>query len=130
MEELKLNTHLKFQKKFGRLVELKEDSAKVILETTEEMLVDEKGLIHGGFIFGAADFCAIATVNEPFVFLVRSQSEFMAPVKVGDIVEFVSEVLIKEKRKQEIKVIGYLNEIKVFEGVFGCVVLDKHVLKK
>ena len=130
MEELKLNTHLKFQKKFGRLVELKEDSAKVILETTEEMLVDGKGLIHGGFIFGAADFCAIATVNEPFVFLVRSQSEFMAPVKVGDIVEFVSGVLIKEKRKQEIKVIGYLNEIKVFEGVFGCVVLDKHVLKK
>jgi len=130
MEEIKLNTHLKFQKKFGRLVELKEDSAKVILEATEEMAVDEEGLIHGGFTFGAADFCAMATVNEPFVVLVRSQSEFMAPVKVGDVVEFVSEVLMKEKRKQEIKVTGYLNEIKVFEGIFGCVVLDRHVLKK
>ena len=130
MEEIKLNTHLKFQKKFGRLVELKEDSAKVILEATEEMAVDEEGLIHGGFTFGAADFCAMATVNEPFVVLVRSQSEFMAPVKVGDVVEFVSEVLMKEKRKQEVKVTGYLNEIKVFEGIFGCVVLDKHVLRK
>ena len=130
MEELKLNTHLKFQKKFGRLVELKEDSAKVVLEATEEMAVDEEGLIHGGFTFGAADFCAMATVNKPFVVLVRAQCEFMAPVKVGDVVEFVSEVLMKEKRKQEIKVTGYLNEIKVFEGIFGCVILDKHVLKK
>jgi len=130
MEELELNTHLNFQKKFGRLVELNEDSAKVALEAIEEMVVDDKGLIHTGFAFGAANFCAMATVNEPFVVLVRSQCEFMAPIKVGDVVEFVSEVLMKEKRKQEIKVIGYLNEIKVFEGIFGCVVLDKHILKK
>ena len=131
MEEKKeLNTHLKFQKKFGQLIEIKEDTAKVILEATEEMAVDEEGLIHGGFTFGAADFCAMATVNDPFVVLVRSQCEFMAPVKVGDVVEFVSETIMKEKRKHEIKVIGTINEIKVFEGLFGCVKLDKHVLKK
>ena len=98
-----LNTHLKLPKKFGKLVELNEDSAKVTLETTEEMAVDEKGLIHGGFTFAAADFCAIATVNEPFVVLVRGQCEFMAPVKVGDIVEFVSEVLMKKKRSKKLK---------------------------
>ncbi len=130
METQKLNTHLKFNKKFGQLVEIREGTAKVILEATEEMAVDEEGLIHGGFTFGAADFCAMATVNDPYVVLVRSQCEFMAPVKVGDVVEFVSETLLKEKRKHEIKVTGYLNEIKVFEGIFGCVVLDKHVLKK
>jgi acyl-coenzyme A thioesterase PaaI-like protein len=130
MEYQDLNTHLKFNKKFGQLIEIGEDTAKVRLEATEEMAVDEEGLIHGGFTFGAADFCAMATVNEPFVVLVRSQCEFMAPVKVGDVVEFVSETVMKEKRKQEIKVTGYLNEIKVFEGMFGCVVLDKHVLKK
>ena len=130
METQELNTHLKFNKKFGQLVEIGEGTAKVTLEATEEMAVDEEGLIHGGFTFGAADFCAMATVNEPFVVLVRSQCEFMAPVKVGDVVEFVSETLLKEKRKHEIKVTGYLNEIKVFEGIFGCVVLDKHVLKK
>ena len=130
METQELNTHLKFNKKFGQLVEIGEGTAKVILEATEEMAVDEEGLIHGGFTFGAADFCAMATVNDPYVVLVRSQCEFMAPVKVGDVVEFVSETLLKEKRKHEIKVTGYLNEIKVFEGIFGCVVLDKHVLKK
>ncbi len=130
METPQLNTHLKFNKKFGQLIEIKEGSAKVRLEATEEMAVDEEGLIHGGFTFGAADFCAMATVNEPFVVLVRSQCEFMAPVKVGDIVEFESETILKDKRKHEIKVVGKLNDIKVFEGLFGCVVLDKHVLKK
>jgi len=130
METQELKTHLKFNKKFGQLIEIGEDSAKVRLEATEEMAVDEEGLIHGGFTFSAADFCAMATVNDPFVVLVRSQCEFMAPVKIGNIVEFVSETILKEKRKHEIKVIGYLNEIKVFEGLFSCVKLDKHVLKR
>jgi acyl-coenzyme A thioesterase PaaI-like protein len=130
METQELKTHLKFNKKFGQLIEIGEDSAKVRLEATEEMAVDEEGLIHGGFTFGAADFCAMATVNDPFVVLVRSQCEFMAPVKIGNIVEFVSETILKEKRKYEVKVIGYLNEIKVFEGLFSCVKLDKHVLKR
>jgi len=131
MENKELNTHLKFNPKFGRLVELNETSAKVILETTEDMAVDEEGLVHGGFTFGAADFCAMATVNEPYVVLVKATNcEFLAPIKVGDVVEFVSEILMKEKRKVEVKVIGTLNEIKVFEGIFSCVVLDSHVLKK
>jgi len=130
METQELNTHLKFNKKFGQLIEIGEDTAKVRLETTEDMAVDEEGLVHGGFTFGAADFCAMATVNHPYVVLVRSQCEFMAPVKVGDVVEFESETIMKEKRKHEIKVVGTMNEIKVFEGIFGCVILDKHVLKR
>ncbi|NPA87556.1 hotdog domain-containing protein [Caminibacter pacificus] len=131
MENIELKTHLKFNPKFGRLVELNESSAKVILETTEDMAVDEEGLVHGGFTFGAADFCAMATVNEPYVVLVKATNcEFLAPVKVGDTVEFVSEILMKEKRKVEVKVVGTLNEIKVFEGIFSCVILDNHVLKK
>jgi acyl-coenzyme A thioesterase PaaI-like protein len=128
--EIELRTHKKLLPKYGRLVELKKDYAKVILDAIEEMAVDDYGLIHGGFTFGAADFCAMATVNEPYVVLVRSQSSFLAPVKVGDSVIFESEVLMKDKRKWEVKVTGTINEIKVFEGTFSCVILDKHVLKK
>jgi len=131
MENIELKTHLKFNPKFGRLVEITENGAKVVLETNEEMAVDEEGLVHGGFTFGAADFCAMASVNEPFVVLVKATNcEFMAPVKVGDVVEFIGEILMKEKRKVEVKVTGTLNEIKVFEGIFSCVILDKHVLKR
>ena len=131
MEEIKLQTHLKYNPKFGRLKELKEDYAKVIFEPTEDMAVDEEGLVHGGFTFSAADFCAMATVNSPFVVLVRAVNvEFLAPVTIKDTVEFESEVLMKEKRKVEVKVVGNINEIKVFEGIFSCVILDKHVLTK
>jgi len=128
---MELKTHLKFNPKFGRLVEITENGAKVVLETTEDMAVDDEGLVHGGFTFGAADFCAMASVNEPYVVLVKATNcEFMAPVKVKDIVEFTGEILMKEKRKVEVKVTGTLKDIKVFEGIFSCVVLDTHVLKK
>jgi len=131
MEKIELKTHLKFNPKFGRVIEITEEGAKVLLETTPDMAVDEEGLVHGGFTFGAADFCAMASVNEPYVVLVKATNcEFMAPVKVGDKVEFIGEILMKEKRKVEVKVIGTLNEIKVFEGLFSCVVLDNHVLKR
>jgi len=130
MEEIELKTHTKFLPQYGRLVELKEEYAKVIFEAKEDMAVDEYGLIHGGFTFSAADFCAMATVNEPYVVLVRSQCSFLAPVKIGDTVIFESEVLMKDKRKWEVKVTGKINDIKVFEGNFGCVILETHVLKK
>ena len=131
METIELKTHLKLNPKFARLIEITEEGAKVLLETTPDMAVDEEGLVHGGFTFGAADFCAMATVNEPYVVLVKATNcEFMAPVKVGDKVEFTGEILMKEKRKVEVKVTGTLNEIKVFEGLFSCVVLDNHVLKR
>jgi len=130
-EKIELKTHLKFNPKFGRLVEITQTGAKTVLETTEDMAVDEEGLIHGGFTFGAADFCAMASVNEPFVVLVKAtECEFMAPIKIGQTVEFTGEILMKEKRKVEVRVIGRLKEIKVFEGIFSCVILEKHVLKK
>ncbi len=131
MEPVELKTHLKFNPKFGRVTEINENGAKVILETTEDMAVDEEGLVHGGFTFGAADFCVMASVNEPFVVLVRaSNCEFLAPVKVGDSVLFEGKILLKDKRKIDVEVTGYLGEIEVFKGLFGCVVLDKHVLSK
>ena len=131
MENIELKTHLKLNPKYGRLIEITENGAKVVLETNPDMAVDEEGLVHGGFTFGAADFCAMASVNEPYVVLVKATNcEFMSPVKVGDIVEFEGEILMKEKRKVEVKVVGTLNEIKVFEGIFSCVILENHVLKK
>ncbi len=131
MKNQELNTHLKYNQKFGRLVEITETGAKVILETTQDMAVDDEGLIHGGFTFSAADFCAMASVNEPYVVLVKATGcEFMAPIKVGESVEFTGKILMKEKRKVEVEVIGMLNDIKVFKGIFSCIVLDTHIFKK
>jgi acyl-coenzyme A thioesterase PaaI-like protein len=46
-----------------------EGYAVVELKTKENMRADEKNLVHGGFIFSLADYCAMLTVNEPTVVL-------------------------------------------------------------
>ena len=128
--KISLDTHKKINQNLcGKLIEQRENYAKVKFEGTEEMAVDDEGLIHGGFTFGAADFCAMATINHPYVVLVSSKVKFLAPVQIGDIVIFESEVIFDDDKKQEVVVTGKMNDIKVFEGIFGTVVLKKHVLK-
>jgi len=129
-ENIELKTHRRIDQSLcGTLLELKEGYAKVELETTRQMAVDEMGLVHGGFTFAAADFAAMAAVNDPNVVLVGSECRFLSPVKVGDRVLFEAHEQYKESRKRKIKVIGTFEDIKVFEGDFMAVVLERHVLK-
>ena len=71
----------------GRPVELAPGRARVVLETTAEMAADQRGLVHGGFTFGLADYAAMLAVNEPPVVLASAQVKFLGPVVVGDRVE-------------------------------------------
>ncbi len=127
---LPLRTHEMISHTYsGELDELKEGYAKVSLITTEEMRADSYGLVHGGFIFSAADFAAMAAVNEPNVVLAGATTSFLSPVRMGDAVSFEARVRHKDGRKRDVNVIGYVLDIKVFEGTFKTVVLEKHVLK-
>ncbi len=129
-ESIELKTHQRIDQSLcGNLVELKPGYAKVELETTRDMIVDEMGLVHGGFTFGAADFAAMAAVNDPNVVLVSSECRFLSPVKVGDRIVFEAKELYKEARKRNVHVVGFFEDIKVFEGEFMAVVLERHVLK-
>ena len=102
---------------------------EVELTTETDMVADDLGLIHGGFIFGAADFAAMAAVNERNVVLVASECQFFSPVKVGDVVKFKAQVRHQEGRKRNVYVKGFVHDIKVFEGEFMTVITEKHVLK-
>ncbi len=127
---IELRTHQRIDHSLcGNLVELRNGYARVELDTSPEMVVDEMGLVHGGFTFAAADFAAMAAVNDPNVVLVSSECRFLSPVKVGDRVVFEAKELFKEARKRNIHVVGYFEDIKVFEGEFMAVVLERHVLK-
>ncbi|CAA6803104.1 MAG: Hot dog fold protein HP0420 [uncultured Sulfurovum sp.] len=126
---MELKTHLKLDNTLnGELLELKEGYAKVVLKTIQNMVADAEGLIHGGFIFGAADFTAMATVNDPYVVLAKSETKFLAPVKVGQSVTFQGKNIESNARKQTIEVTGTIENKKVFVGTFYTVVLDTHVL--
>ena len=127
---MELNTHLKIDTSLnGKVLELSKGYAKIELKTTDIMRADEQGLVHGGFIFGAGDFTAMATVNDPFVVLAKSETKFLAPVKVGQNVVFEGNIIQSEGRKFTVEVNGFIDEKKVFVGTFYTVILDVHVLK-
>lgn len=125
-----LNTHERINTVYsGEVVKIEAGYAKVLLETIEAMRADELGLVHGGFIFSAADFAAMAAVNEPNVVLASCNCLFLAPVRVGDSVTFEATEHQKEGRKRNVTVRGFVHEIKVFEGEFKTVVTERHVLR-
>lgn len=129
-QQTSLNTHERINTVYsGEIVKLQIGYAKVSLETTEVMRADEVGLVHGGFIFSAADFAAMAAVNEPNVVLASCNCLFLAPVRIGDIVTFEASEHQKEGRKRNVSVKGFVHEIKVFEGEFKTVVTERHVLR-
>lgn len=113
----------------GEIMKLERGYVELRLTTISEMVADDQGLIHGGFIFSAADFAAMAAVNEKNVVLVGSDCQFLSPVKFGDEVNFVARVRHKEGRKRNVYVEGHVLDIKVFEGEFKTVVTERHVLK-
>lgn len=125
-----LNTHERINTVYsGEVVKMEPGFAKVMLETTEVMRADEVGLVHGGFIFSAADFAAMVAVNEPNVVLASSNCLFLAPVRVGDMVSFEASEHQKEGRKRNVTVRGFVHDIKVFEGEFKTVITERHVLR-
>jgi acyl-coenzyme A thioesterase PaaI-like protein len=48
------------------------------------MVVDAHGLVHGGFVFGLADYAAMLAVNDPNVVLGAAEARFLKPVRRGD----------------------------------------------
>ncbi len=48
---MEVRTHLKVDRELcGKPIFIEKGKAKVLLETNERMLADEKGLVHGSFI--------------------------------------------------------------------------------
>jgi len=92
------------------------------------MVVDETGLVHGGFIFGLADYAAMISVNHPNVVLGSADVKFLKPVKAGESLVAESVVQGSEGKKRIAAVTVRSDDTKIFEGVFTCFVLEKHVL--
>ncbi|MBD3796665.1 MAG: PaaI family thioesterase [Campylobacterales bacterium] len=129
-EQVFIKTHERINQELsGELIKIEEGYVEVRLTTTIDMLADNVGLIHGGFIFSAADYAAMLAVNERNVVLVASDCQFLSPVKLHDEVNFTARVRHKEGRKRNVNVVGYVLDVKVFEGEFKTVITEKHVLK-
>ena len=131
MNKIVQNTHLKSSEKLiGKVVSVEENKATVQLEMTDEMVVDAKGLAHGGFTFGLADYAAMVAINHPNVVLGKADVKFMKPTVVGDVL--TAEAVVSEKFnnvKSSVSVtVKNQKDIVVFEGEFICFSLENHVL--
>ena len=112
----------------GEPVETSVGRSEVKFTALSEMAVDELGLVHGGFIFGLADYAAMIAVNDPNVVLGAANVKFMKPVKVGEKVTARASVTRSEGKKREVTVTVEKDGVSIFEGTFTCFVLVAHVL--
>jgi uncharacterized protein (TIGR00369 family) len=128
---MEARTHLHADPRLcGRPLDLAEGRAQVTLETIDSMVVDTRGLVHGGFVFGLADYAAMLAVNDPNVVLGAAETRFLKPVRRGDHVIATAEVIEAKGKKREVQVAALVGDRKVFEGTFTCFVLEHHVLER
>jgi len=92
------------------------------------MVADDRGLVHGGFVFGLADYAAMLAVNDPNVVLGAADVRFVAPVRVGEVVRVVATRSAVKGRKHTVETKASVGDREVFTGTFTTFVLDKHVL--
>lgn len=133
MSKISQNTHLNVSKKLvGSVASIEENKATVTLEITEEMIVDNYNLSHGGFVFGLADYAAMVAINEPTVVLGKAEVKFIKPVVLNDKLTAIATIADDSNGKKitvSVNVFTAEEQI-VFEGTFVCFVLEKHILEK
>ncbi len=123
------NSHLETSTRLcGAPVALRPGYAHVRMHTCREMVVDAHGLVHGGFVFGQADYAAMLAVNDPNVVLGAAQTRFLAPVPCGAVLDAEATVRGSVGRKRHVSVTVHHNDRAVFEGEFTCFVLNHHIL--
>ena len=113
----------------GQPEELRSQYCRLRLLTSERMAADARGLVHGGFIFGMADYAAMLAVNHPNVVLGAATSRFLKPVRVGETL--VAEAIVEsvDGKKQIVTATVSRDSDAVFQGRFTCFALEQHVLE-
>ena len=126
---MKIDTHCHIDQSLcGKPLTVEGGNSQVELVTTPQMAADDQGLVHGGFIFGAADYAAMIAVNHPHVVLGASDVKFLKPVRVGETVIAHAKVQEVKGKKYWVSVSVTKDDEELFQGMFTCFVLDNHVL--
>jgi acyl-coenzyme A thioesterase PaaI-like protein len=114
----------------GQPLELAPGRAVVELVPTAAMRADHRDLVHGGFVFGLADYAAMLAINEPTVVLGSSSVRFLAPVVVGE--RCVAEATVREQsgKKHVVEVSVKRGDDVVLQGEMVCFVPPRHVLDR
>ncbi|MDE6886377.1 MAG: PaaI family thioesterase [Helicobacteraceae bacterium] len=113
----------------GEIIEIDKNKASVKFIPTDKMITDDNMLVHYGFIFSSASFCAMAAINKPNSMIIYSEVKFFSPIEVGNEITFKANALQSDLKKREVVVEGFLYNIKIFDAIFHIVVFDKSIFK-
>ncbi len=129
---MEISTHRSINRDLcGTPVEVVSDTSSIVeLTTTRDMMADQTGLIHGGFLFGMADYAAMLAVNHPNVVLGGAKVSFMKPASAGERLTAYARVASISGKKRTVTVEIEKGEELIFEGEFTCLVPEKHVMEK
>jgi uncharacterized protein (TIGR00369 family) len=126
---MKILTHQTIDQSLcGRPLEVDDGTSTVSLFTLPSMSADATGLVHGGFVFGLADYAAMIAVNHPNVVLGAADVKFLKPVLVGDTVIAKAQVEEVQGKKHWVAVSVVKDDETVFQGMFTCFALDSHIV--
>jgi acyl-coenzyme A thioesterase PaaI-like protein len=127
---MEIKTHLSADKSLlGNPVKIIDGKLAIVeLAISENMVVDDKGLVHGGFTFGLADYAAMLAINDPNVVIGEAKIKFIAPVKRGDVMIAKALVTCEVKSKRLVNVDVSVENNIVLKGELTCFILRKHVL--
>jgi len=112
----------------GKPIAVSQGQSRIEMLTTDRMTADASGLVHGGFIFGLADYAAMLAVNHPNVVLGAADVKFLKPVQANQTVVAQAKVGETKGKKQVVAVEVLKGDEKIFEGAFVCFTLEQHVL--
>lgn len=129
---MEIKTHHKAEESLlGKPLKLIDGKLAIVeLPVIMNMVVDEQGLVHGGFTFGLADYAAMLAINDPNVVIGEAKVKFTAPVKRGDVMKAKAVVTNEIKAKRVVNVEVTVKDRIVLKGELDCFILRKHVLSK
>ncbi|TAL38940.1 MAG: PaaI family thioesterase [Spirochaetes bacterium] len=113
----------------GTPLEVETDSRSVVeLTLLPSMCADGTGLVHGGFLFGLADYAAMLAVNRRTVVLAGAKVSFRKPAVAGDVLTAYAAVDSITGPWRSVRVEIKKDGGQIFEGEFTCMVPERHVL--
>lgn len=113
----------------GELIRIAENNAEVVFTASSAMLSDNERMIHPGFVFNSASYAALCAINKKNAIIISSEVKFLAPIELGHEVLFKAVALQNGFKKCEVRVEGFLLDIKIFESMFYVAIFDKKLFK-